>query len=116
MASSQAAVNASATMMAAFDSLKHLKGDSANGEEGNVRRRGGGAEGVRAVVQAAEHVKGQASKMALLWKNSKTISTKDSEALVAALANSVVGFCSSCDRSATAQVQKCRASWGMLED
>lgn len=93
MASTQAADEASAMMMAALDSLKQLRRDSANGEAEDAC--------VRAVVQAAEHVKGQASKMALLWKNSKTISTKDSEALVAALANSVVSFCSSCDRSAT---------------
>eukprot|EP00884_Botryococcus_braunii_P018462 jgi/Botrbrau1/529/Bobra.0010s0004.1 len=90
MSSPEAGLKACQSMTAALDSLRKKRQGAIHGE--------GESTEISAVLQASEAVKSQASKMALLYKTSKTISARDAESLVSVLTQNVVNFCGTCCR------------------
>lgn len=94
MSSPEAGLRVCDNITAALDSLRK-KGREATHREGECLE-------VSAVLQASDAVKAQASKMALLYKNSKTISARDAENLASVLAQNVVNLCVICCRYSSA--------------
>jgi hypothetical protein len=90
MSSPEAGLRACEIMVDSLKSLSRKEQVASHGEAESTA--------ISAVLLASEAIKAQASKMALLYKNAKTISSPDAEALASGLAQKVATFCDTCCR------------------